>query len=83
MLGVAAVLPFTCGTAIAQESDEVDDLRQAFATAYRGGDWEQAVVDYEAAHYAVKLRVLPGTGHAFPRNTNRELGKALRFVLGE
>jgi len=45
--------------------------------------YRQAVADYEAAHYAVKLRVLPGTGHAFPRNTNRELGKALRFVLGE
>jgi len=31
----------------------------------------------------VTLRVLPGTGHSFPRDTDRELGKALRFALGD
>jgi predicted esterase len=41
----------------------------------------QAAHDFEAAGYEVDLRVFPGTGHTFPRNTDRELGKALRFVL--
>ena len=41
----------------------------------------QAAGDFKASGYEVKLRVLPGTGHAFPRATNQELGKALRFVL--
>jgi predicted esterase len=41
----------------------------------------RAAADYNEAGYAVKLRVLAGTGHSFPRDTERELGKALRFVL--
>lgn len=40
-----------------------------------------AAGDFAAAGYQVRLRVLPGTGHSFPRDTTRELGKALRFVL--
>ncbi len=42
----------------------------------------RAAGDFKAAGYEVKLRVLPGTGHTFPRATKQELGKALRFVLG-
>ena len=41
----------------------------------------RAAADYSEAGYAVKLRVVAGTGHSFPRDTDRELGKALRFVL--
>ncbi len=41
----------------------------------------EAAADFEAAGYAVKLRIYPGVGHTFPRFTDRELGKALRFVL--
>ena len=44
---------------------------------------ERAASDFGAAGYEVKLRVLPGTGHAFPRARKKELGKALRFALGE
>ncbi len=36
---------------------------------------------FEAAGYAVKLRIYPGVGHSFALWTNRELGKALKFVL--
>jgi len=39
--------------------------------------------DFRDAGYPVRLRVLPGTGHTFPRATDRELGKALRFALGD
>jgi len=41
----------------------------------------RAAGDFKVAGYEVKLRVLPGTGHTFPRATKQELGKALRFVL--
>lgn len=41
----------------------------------------RAMEDFEAAGYPAKLRVYPGVGHTFPRFTNRELGKALKFVL--
>ncbi len=41
----------------------------------------RAAGDFKASGYEVKLRVLPGTGHAFPRATTQELSKALRFVL--
>ena len=41
----------------------------------------RAAADYDDAGYEVKLRVVQGTGHNFPRDTERELGKALRFVL--
>jgi len=41
----------------------------------------RAAADYKEAGYAVKLRVVAGTGHSFPRDTDLELGKALRFVL--
>ena len=41
----------------------------------------RAAGDFKASGYEVKLRVIPGTGHAFPRATKQELGKALRFVL--
>jgi predicted esterase len=43
----------------------------------------RAAADFEDAAYEVELRVLPGTGHSFPRATSRELRKALRFALGE
>lgn len=43
----------------------------------------QAAEDFATAGYRVRLRVLPGTGHSFPRDTDRELGKALRFALGD
>jgi len=42
----------------------------------------QAAEDFATAGYQVRLRVLPGTGHSFPRDTVRELSKALRFALG-
>jgi predicted esterase len=42
----------------------------------------RAASDYAEAGYEVELRVLPGIGHTFPRKTDRELGKALRFALG-
>jgi predicted esterase len=42
----------------------------------------RAASDYAEAGYEVELRVLPGVGHTFPRRTDRELGKALRFALG-
>jgi predicted esterase len=42
-----------------------------------------AAADFEAAGYDVDLRVLAGTGHSFPRRTETELRRALRFVLGE
>jgi len=41
----------------------------------------RAAADYKEAGYEVKLRVVAGTSHSFPRDTKRELGKALRFVL--
>jgi len=41
-----------------------------------------AVKDFKAAGYDVKLRILHDTGHTFPRETNRELGRALDYVLG-
>jgi predicted esterase len=43
----------------------------------------RAASDFEDAAYEVELRVLPGTGHSYPRATTRELRKALRFALGE
>lgn len=41
----------------------------------------KAAKAFEAAGYTVDLRVYPGVGHTFPRFTDRELGKALDFVL--
>ena len=41
----------------------------------------KAAEDFEEAGYTVDLRVYPGVGHTFPRFTDRELGKALKFVL--
>jgi predicted esterase len=41
----------------------------------------RAAADYNEAGYEVKLRVVAATGHSFPRDTERELSKALRFVL--
>lgn len=40
----------------------------------------RAADDFREAGY--QSRLLPGTGHTFPRNTDRELGRAFRFVLG-
>jgi len=40
-----------------------------------------AVKDFKAAGYEVKLRVLHDTGHTVPREANRELGRALDYVL--
>ena len=42
-----------------------------------------AASDFEKAGYEVDLRMFPDTGHEFPRRTTQELGRALRFVLGE
>ena len=42
----------------------------------------RAADDFRVAGYEVGLRVLAGTGHTFPRNTDKELGRALRFALG-
>lgn len=41
----------------------------------------RAAADYKEAGYEVRLRVMAGVGHSFPRDTERELGKALRYVL--
>jgi predicted esterase len=46
------------------------------------GQCRRAAADFAEAGYEVEIRVFPGVGHTFPRNTNRELGKALRFALG-
>lgn len=43
----------------------------------------RAADDFEAAGYAVRLRIFHGIGHTFPRMTRRELGNALRFVLND
>jgi predicted esterase len=43
----------------------------------------RAASDFEEAGYEVDLRMFPDTGHEFPRRTTQELGRALRFVLGE
>jgi phospholipase/carboxylesterase len=43
----------------------------------------RAADDHRDAGYPTRLRVLPGTGHTFPRDTDRELGRALRFALGD
>ena len=40
-----------------------------------------AAEDFKDAGYTVDLRIYPGVGHTFPRFTNRELGKALKFIL--
>lgn len=57
---------------------------------FMAGDQDRAVKaarhaskDFKAAGYRVKLRVLFDTGHAFPKDRERELGRALRFVLGK
>jgi predicted esterase len=57
---------------------------------FMAGDQDRAVKaakrasrDFKAAGYRVKLRVLLDTGHTFPKDRERELGRALRFVLGE
>ena len=42
-----------------------------------------AASDFEEAGYEVDLRLFPDTGHEFPQRTTQELGRALRFVLGE
>jgi predicted esterase len=42
-----------------------------------------AAADFAAAGYDVELRVLPGVGHVFPRDTSRDLRKALQFAFGE
>ena len=46
------------------------------ATAMR-----RAADDFEAAGYQVRMRILPGIGHAFPQPPGPELGAALRWVL--
>ena len=42
---------------------------------------KEAAQDFESAGFEVDLRIYPGVGHTFPKFTNRELAKALRFVL--
>ena len=44
-------------------------------------DMRLATKDYEAAGYDVRLRVIPSTGHSFPRDSDREFTSALRWVL--
>jgi predicted esterase len=44
-------------------------------------DMRRAAKDYEAAGYDVRLRVIPSTGHSFPRDSDREFTSALRWVL--
>lgn len=41
----------------------------------------RAADDFEAAGYPVRMRILPGIGHAFPQPPGPELGAALRWVL--
>ena len=67
-----------------------DAGRDAPRYYFMAGDQDRAVKgakraykDFKAAGYLVKLRVLLDTGHAFPKDRERELGRALRFVLGE
>ena len=65
---------------------EEDDPRYYFMVGSRDRSADEvrlAASDFEAAGYAVHLRVLSGVGHAFPRRTTTELSKALRFVLDE
>ncbi len=47
------------------------------------GDVRRAAKDYESAGYDVKLRVVPGTGHNFPKDSARELDSALKWVFRE
>ncbi len=44
-------------------------------------DMRRAADDFEAAGYQVRMRILPGIGHAFPQPPGPELGAALRWVL--
>jgi phospholipase/carboxylesterase len=44
-------------------------------------EMRRAARDYEAAGFAVRLRVLVDTGHNFPRESDRELSIALGWVL--
>lgn len=41
----------------------------------------RAAADFQAAGYEVELKVVSGTGHTLPENSDRELSRALRFVL--
>ncbi|MEJ2581486.1 MAG: alpha/beta fold hydrolase, partial [Acidobacteriota bacterium] len=43
----------------------------------------RAANDFEEAGYETRLRVVPETPHDFPRAARMELGRALRFVLGD
>jgi len=53
----------------------VGDLDRAAPQTRRAAD------DYKKAGYDVRLRVAANVGHTFPRPLNRELGRALEFVL--
>ena len=44
-------------------------------------DMRRAAKDFESAGFNVRLRILPGTGHNFPEDYNRELTTAMRWVL--
>jgi predicted esterase len=46
-------------------------------------DMRRAARDFGLAGYDVEFRIYPGVAHAFPRNRDEELRKALRFVLGQ
>jgi hypothetical protein len=52
-------------------------LRDLRASAVR-----QCVRDFGLAGYDVGFRLYRGVGHAFPRNRDAELRKALKYVLG-
>jgi predicted esterase len=40
-----------------------------------------ASADLKGAGLEVRLRVIPALGHAYPRHSDAELGKALEFLL--
>jgi hypothetical protein len=75
---------------VALEPDRPVHLYNLACVYARAGSADEAVSwlgqaaagGFARAGYQVRLRVLPGTGHNFPRDTVRELSKALRFALG-
>jgi len=83
----AGVIPMACGyipEIDAPPAASDGDPRYYFLVGGRDpavDEVRRAAGDFKAAGYEVKLRVVSGTGHAFPRATKQELGKALRFVL--
>jgi predicted esterase len=68
----------------APPSARAGDPRYYFIVGARDravSDMRRAAKDYEAAGYDVKLRVIPSTGHSFPRDSDREFTSALQWVF--